>query len=218
MTSSYLLLHGGGGVATMQSFGNLLATHTGADVLVPTHPGFGGTDRPADLTSVPALAQWYADQLDGDVTVIGNSFGGWLAAELALTGSPAIARVVLLDAIGIEVPGHPITDVSKLTLPQIQALSWHDPSKAPGASGPSPDIQALIGYTGPTMSDPALLDRLRGIAVPTQVLWGDSDGIVDPEYGKAYAAAIPGASFALVPRSGHLPQLETPGELLELLG
>jgi pimeloyl-ACP methyl ester carboxylesterase len=56
------------------------------------------------------------------------------------------------------------------------------------------------------------------VQIPVQVLWGESDRIVDPAYGKAYAAAIPGATFTLLPRTGHLPQLETPEELLEALG
>jgi pimeloyl-ACP methyl ester carboxylesterase len=39
-----------------------------------------------------------------------------------------------------------------------------------------------------------------------------------PAYGKQYAAAIPGASFALLPDAGHLPQIETPEALLTLVG
>ncbi|MFI8165511.1 hypothetical protein ACIGAN_04030 [Streptomyces sp. NPDC085931] len=46
---------------------------------------------------------------------------------------------------------------------------------------------------------------------------GDGDGIVDAEYGKAFAAAIPAARFTLLPHSGHLPQIETPGALLGAL-
>jgi len=64
------------------------------------------------------------------------------------------------------------------------------------------------------MSDPTLAERLAGIDLPVDVLWGASDRIVDPEYGKAYAGAIPLATFTLIPRTGHLPQVETPEELL----
>jgi pimeloyl-ACP methyl ester carboxylesterase len=45
-------------------------------------------------------------------------------------------------------------------------------------------------------------------------VWGDSDRIVDPDYGRAYAAAIPGARFRLLPATGHVPQIETPAQLL----
>jgi pimeloyl-ACP methyl ester carboxylesterase len=225
-TRPFLLLHGGGGVMTMAGFADLLAERTHSRVLLPTHPGFGGTPKPGWLTSVTRLAQAYVtmlDQLDlTDVTVIGNSFGGWLAAEIALQESPRVSGVVIIDGIGIEVQGHPMTDVSGLSPTEIRSYSFHDPSKAPappdtGGTGPSPDVRALIGYTGPAMSDPAPARRLGGLAIPVHVLWGESDRIVDPEYGKAYAAAIPSSTFTLMPRTGHLPQVETPEGLLGAL-
>lgn len=225
-TRPFLLLHGGGGVLTMAGFADLLAERTHSRVLLPTHPGFGGTPKAAGLTSVTRLAQAYVTMLEQadltDVTVIGNSFGGWLAAEMALQKSPRVSGVVIIDGIGIEVPGHPMTDVSGLSPAEIRSYSFHDPSKAAappatGGTGPSPDVQALIGYAGPAMSDPTLAERLGGLDIPAHVLWGESDRIVDPGYGKAYAAAIPLAAFTLMPRTGHLPQVETPEELLGAL-
>jgi pimeloyl-ACP methyl ester carboxylesterase len=76
---------------------------------------------------------------------------------------------------------------------------------------------ALIAYTGPAMTDPTLAGRLGHLDLPVHVRWGESDRIVDPAYGKAYAAAISGADFTLLPRTGHLPQVETPEELLGAL-
>src|SRR5690349_20275390 len=94
-TRPFLLLHGGGGVMTMAGFADLLAERAHSRVLLPTHPGFGGTPKPGGLTSVIRLAQAYVimlEQLDlTDVTVIGNSFGGWLAAEIALQDSPRVS-------------------------------------------------------------------------------------------------------------------------------
>ena len=225
-TRPFLLLHGGGGVLTMTGFADLLAERTHSRVLLPTHPGFGGTPKADGLTGVIELAQTYVtmlEQLDlTDVTVVGNSFGGWLAAEIALRHSPRVSGAVIIDGVGIEVQGHPMTDVSGLSRAELLAHSFHDPGKAPvppdtGGAGPSPDVRALIGYTGPTMSDPTLAERLGGVDIPVHVLWGESDRIVDPAYGKAYAAAIPMSTFTLLPRSGHLPQVETPEELLGAL-
>ena len=225
-TRPFLLLHGGGGVMTMAGFADLLAERTHSRVLLPTHPGFGGTPKPGELTSVTDLARTYVTMLEqlglSDVTVIGNSFGGWLATEIALQQSPRVSGVVIIDGIGIEVPGHPMTDVSGLSPAELRSYSWHDPGKAPagpgtGGTGPSPDVQALTGYTGPAMSDSALIGRLGGIGIPAHVLWGESDRIVDPDYGRAYAAAIPASTFTLLPRTGHLPQAETPEELLAAL-
>lgn len=210
----------------MAGFADLLAERIHSRVLLPTHPGFGGTAKPDGVSSVAELARLYVamiEQLDlTDVTVIGNSFGGWLAAEIALQESPRVSGVVIIDGIGIEVDGHPMTDVSGLSPTEIRSRSFHDPSKAPVRSdtnggGPSPDVAALLGYAGRTMSDPSLAERLGSLDIPVHVVWGESDRIVDPDYGRAYAAAIPLSAFTLMPRTGHLPQVETPEELLGAL-
>jgi pimeloyl-ACP methyl ester carboxylesterase len=73
------------------------------------------------------------DSFVADVTVIGNSFGGWLAADIALEHSPRVIGAVIIDGIGIEVEGHPLTDVSGVSPAEIRSYSWHDPGKAPAA-------------------------------------------------------------------------------------
>lgn len=227
----FLLLHGGAGPQSVAGFAQLLAEKGANKVVTPTHPGFGGTPRPAALDSVAGLAALYGTLLDDlgleDVTVIGNSVGGWIAAEMALLASPRISRVVLLDAVGIDVGGHPVADVSGLSVPEIQALSFHDPTPFRVDPATIPEAQkkimaangaTLALYAGsPAMADPTLLGRLGGIAVPTLVLWGESDRIVEPAYGRAYAAAIDGARFEVLPATGHLPQMETPDLVLQTI-
>jgi pimeloyl-ACP methyl ester carboxylesterase len=70
----------------------------------------------------------------------------------------------------------------------------------------------------PYAHSPKLLRRLRRIDVPTLVLWGASDRIVTPDYGRAFAAAIPGAEFDLIGAAGHAPQLEQPDAFAERVG
>lgn len=222
----YLLLHGGGGPRTMAAFAPLLAVRTGARVLLPTHPGFAGTPRPAALASTRDLAAAYVallDALDLDgVTLVGNSFGGWLAAEVALLGSPRVRAAVLVDAVGLAVEGSPVADVRGLRPAELAALSFHDPSRAPvppvgGGTGPSPDVAALLAYAGVGMADPTLQGRLAGLALPVHVVWGASDGIVGTAHARAYAAAVPGARLTVLPGTGHLPQVETPDLLLDAM-
>ena len=67
------------------------------------------------------------------------------------------------------------------------------------------------------MCDPTLAGRLARLKLPTLVLWGDSDQIADPDYGRAYADAIPHARFQLIKDTGHLPQLETPQQLMNAI-
>ena len=225
-----LLLHGGGGPDTVTGFGELLAKTHDVRVIVPTHPGFGGTARPGALASVRDLAALYAALIGQlgleNVTVIGNSVGGWIAAELALLAAPGISGAIIIDSVGIEVPGHPIADFFSLTMDQVFTLSFHDPGPFridPATLPPAAQANAagnraaLAAYAGTAMIDPTLAARLPGLELPTLVLWGDSDQIVDPDYGRAFAAAIPHARFRLLTDTGHLPQLETPEQLMNAI-
>ena len=104
----------------MAGFGELLATTHDVCVLVPVHPGFGGTHRPYGLVGIPVLAGLYNGLIEllglKDVTVIGDSIGGWITAEVALLRSPRVSGIVLIDAVGIEVPGHPVADFFAMTM------------------------------------------------------------------------------------------------------
>lgn len=223
----FLLLHGGAGPQSVGAFADRLSGDYPARVLTPTHPGFGGTPRPDRLDSIRELATVYAGLLDvldlDDVTVIGNSIGGWTAAELALLGSPRVSGVVLVDAVGLAVDTHPIVDFFSLTMDEIADLSYYEPDRYRLDLDALPDAAkavmagnraALLAYGGTAMCDTTLRGRLPGIEVPTLVVWGAADRIVEPEHGRVYAAAIPGARLEIIDTAGHLPQLETPDRLL----
>ena len=220
---TYLLLHGGGGPGTVAAFAALLGTH--GRVVTPTHPGFAGSDRPDALDSPVALAARYVELLSEldltEVCVVGNSLGGWVAAEIALQHSSRVSSVVLVDAVGIEVPEHPVPDFFALTVEEIGRRCWYDPTKMIDPTTLPPAVRAtlpgnraaLTAYIG-YGSDATLLGRLAGVTVPVLVLWGEADRMGDLDYGRAYAQAIPGARFQVLPHAGHLPQVETPEELL----
>ena len=219
---TFLVLHGGGGPATVAPIATRFAAL--GRVLAPTLPGWNGTPRPERLDSPRALAAYYLDELadagETDVVVIGNSLGGWIAAELALADTAGRVRaIVLIDAVGVDVPEHPARDISGLAPQQIAQFSFHDPSKLV-VPPPTPESlaivrgnQAALAAVAGEMHDPSLNERLGRIAVPALVVWGESDGVVTPDYGHAFASAIPGARFALIPEAGHLPQLENPAAL-----
>lgn len=162
-----LLLHGGAGPVSVTGFADLLAERTGTRVITPIHPGFGGTPRPEALATIGGLAELYAGLLDsldlGDVTVIGNSVGGWIAAELALRHTPRVARIALVDAVGLDVKGHPVADFFALSPAQVAEHSYYDPSKAviPDPATLPPAVRAAVlgnrdalATYGGTMTDP----------------------------------------------------------------
>jgi pimeloyl-ACP methyl ester carboxylesterase len=222
-----LLLHGGAGPQSVTNFADLMAENHEVRVITPTHPGFGGTPRPESLASPAGLAALYGELLDlldlEDVIVVGNSIGGWIAAEMALLGSNRIGGVVLVGAVGIEVEGHPVADFFSLTVDQVAALSYHDPDSFRIDPSTMPPAQqqlmagnraTLAAYTAAGMGDPTLRTRLAAAHLPTLVLSGESDRIVDQEYGRAFADSIQGARFEVLPHTGHVPQIETPHQLM----
>jgi len=221
----FLLLHGGAGPQSVDGFADLLAAQ--GRVIVPVHPGFGDSLRPEGLDSMRSLARVYAGLLDElgltGVTVVGNSIGGWIAAEIALAGSPRVSGVVLVDAAGLVLPDYPSPDFFSLTMDQVAELSYYRPDAFRLDLDHMPDAvkammagnrAALAVYGGPGMADPGLLDRLPDITIPVLVVWGEADRMIPVEHGRAYAKAIPGARFLLIAEAGHLPQLETPDRLL----
>ncbi len=224
-----LVLHGGGGPLTVA--GLALALSTRAHVLVPTHPGFAGEPRPEWFDSVDDLAITYLDLLEHldlcDVIVIGSSLGGWIAAEMAVRDTTRLSSIVLVDAAGIQVEGHPIADVFPLTPDELSALSYHNPAAFridPATLTPErvaavrANFQALKVYDqGQGMHDLKLRRRLSRVRIPALVVWGESDGVMDPDYGRAYAQALPNARFELIPEAGHLPQIEQPARLLNVV-
>lgn len=218
-----LVLHGGGGPFTVAP----IAAHLepGAHVLLPTHPGWDGTPRPDSLADIPDLAAIYlqllADRGLQDVVVIGSSLGGWVAVEMAAHDAEhRIARLIIIDGAGIEVPEHPVVDFFGLTPRQIAEYSWHDPERGyvdPAVLPPErvaaqrANIQTMGVYTAEHgMHDPALQARLGEVRVPALVLWGESDRVFTLGYGRAYAELLGNARFELIPEAGHLPQLEQP--------
>ena len=69
--------------------------------------------------------------------------------------------------------------------------------------------EALARYGwAPFMHNPKLPGRLHRVSTRTLFLWGAHDRIVSPEYGRKFAAHVPGASFELIEAAGHFPHVE----------
>ncbi|MFI9811498.1 alpha/beta fold hydrolase [Saccharothrix variisporea] len=218
-----LLLHGGGGPATVTGLARHLAGS--AHVIAPVHPGWDGTHRPDWLTGVDDLALAYLHHVRDrglrDVLVVGSSLGGWIAAEMAVRDNAGtITGLVLIDAVGVSVEHHPITDFFALDARGVAEHSWHDwqryyvdPAGLPAdelarRQGNMATMRLLAG--DPYMHDPNLLGRLGRVQVPAVLIWGESDRIVTPAYGAAYAAAFGNGRLEVIPGAGHLPHIEQP--------
>lgn len=225
----YLLLHGGAGPQSMR--GLAAALQIGHRSIVPTHPGFAGKPRPDGFNRIGDLALAYLDLLDcldlQEVVIVGNSVGGWIAAEMALRHSPRVAGIVLLNACGIDTgsPTRQIVDPMKLAPADRAALAFHDPARyaiapnTPDALAEMIENQSTLRiYAGePFMYDPSLRARLSQMPVPSLIVWGESDGIVDIAYGQRFAAAMPHARFESIAQAGHFPHIEQLDKVVALI-
>ncbi|HYZ57383.1 MAG TPA: alpha/beta hydrolase [Streptosporangiaceae bacterium] len=224
-----LLLHGAGGPLTVAGFGAALAEDT--YVITPVHPGFDGQPRPDWTDRVSDLASAYLDLLDildlRQVLVIGSSMGGWVAAEMALRDNHRrIGGLVLLNAAGIQAGGQEIADITSLTPAELGRLSFYNPAFRPDLSALNEQQLAAVAANqrtlavyaaDPYLHDPKLRRRLHRVTVPVLVAWGEEDGVIPVDYGRAYAESFPNGRFELIPEAGHLPHLEQAARTLELV-
>jgi pimeloyl-ACP methyl ester carboxylesterase len=235
-----LLIHGINNISPEAPFLDLLADH--GEILAPSHPGFGATRRPADFDTMYDLVHFYRAVLDAipadKITMVGFSFGGWIAAEVAVGGHPQLDRLAVVDPLGIKIGGREERDIAHFfnTSPtELNRRAWHDPANCPAGSygvgwhtligdamsdadmitlARNWDSLCLYAWR-PHMHNPQLKHWLHRIAVPSLVLWGASDAIVTPEYGRAYSELIPGAVFEVIDAAGHHPELEQPGAFVD---
>src|ERR1700692_444648 len=110
-----------------------------AHVIAPTHPGFGRSELPKGMRTVDDLSYFYLDlfdQLDlSGLTVVGVSFGAWLAAEIAVKSTARLSRLVMANAVGIKVGDREtrdIADIFALTEPEYLDIAYCDPNVGGG--------------------------------------------------------------------------------------
>jgi pimeloyl-ACP methyl ester carboxylesterase len=224
-----LFLHGAGGAGMWLPYMDKLAARY--DVIAPDHPGFGRSDKPAWLDDISDLAFFYLDFIEAlglkDVHLMGSSLGGWLAAEIAILTPPALRTLTLIDAAGLHVPGAPKGDIFLWSPEERVRNLFVDQRFAEQRLAMVPteeqiDIALknelatadLAWY--PRFHHPRLRKWIHRIAVPTLIVWGDSDKIFPVAYGEEYHRLIKGSRLVVVPNCGHLPQVEKADAFVDL--
>jgi pimeloyl-ACP methyl ester carboxylesterase len=222
-----LFLHPGEGLWPRRPWLDALAARF--RVIAPHHPGWGNSELPDWIGSVDDLAYLYLDLaaqlgLTGCV-LAGASFGGWIAAEIAVRSTQRFSHVVLADPLGIKAGGvteRDIADMHAMTREQFLHLAFADPARGAVDYTQLPDDRlaaivrgqeafALFGWK-PYMHNPRLRHWLHRIDRPALLLWGERDRIVAPGYAQAWQAAIQGARCERIPDAGHFPHWEQPDE------
>jgi pimeloyl-ACP methyl ester carboxylesterase len=153
-------------------------------LIAPDHPGFGLSDDLPEVRAMDDLVYHYLDVLDrlGLDRVVGASFGGWIAAELALHSPERVRKLVLLGPAGLRIPEHPVADLFIMTPPQLLRALFHDPAIVENLLATEPGVEDILrsyrdlgalarfGWK-PYLSNPKLEGRLRRVSAPTRASW-----------------------------------------------
>jgi pimeloyl-ACP methyl ester carboxylesterase len=207
-------------------------------------PGFGGSDMPAE----PITIQGYAKTVDAmcqelgveRVAVVGNSMGGFVAAELAIASPERVERLVLVSAAGLHIAelrleralarlrrvertfarcggyvaarSERFARRARLRRIVLAGVAAH-PELLPG-----PLVAEQVAGAGRPGFMPALRamaayplrHRLAQIACPALIVWGARDRVVPVRDAAAFQRLIPDARKVVYPDTGHVPMLERP--------
>jgi pimeloyl-ACP methyl ester carboxylesterase len=194
---------------------------------IPLHPGFGVSPRLDWIMHMRDLACFYARVLRElelvPIDVIGFSFGGWLAAEMAANCAEQFGRMILVAAVGIRPPAGEILDMFRVTARTYLNASVYDRMHTPefatlygGSASPEQfeaweDARTETARLAwqPYMHNPSLGHLLEGIRnLPTLLIWGRQDAVVPLSAGQAYQQAIAGSELVLLEACGHRPEIE----------
>jgi pimeloyl-ACP methyl ester carboxylesterase len=218
---------------------NIPAAASNHRVIAPDLPGFGAS-MPCDEISIPGYAHAVASLCDTleieTATIVGNSMGGFIAAELALSHPEHVRRLVLVDAGGVSTdelyyrPRYMLARVARASwlprraqMPTVArrpglrrlalGLLAHRPERIPA------DVARTLRDGVSKEGFPAALamacrhsvrDRLRLIGCPTLIVWGEKDRVVPLRDSFCLQSEIEGSQLVVFPDAGHVPMIEFP--------
>lgn len=224
--SPVVYLHTAGGPRWDDFLDALAENHT---VYAPDHPGLGETARDSiyGVGSLWDLILIYDEILDGlglpSADVVGSSFGGMVACELAAHRPERVSKMVLIDAIGLWRDDIPVTQY--MLLPQdklvetlftnLESKQVQDfltlPDEPQERAVAMADSVWALGSTGKfvwPIPDKGLDKRMHRITAPTLIIWGKDDRLVSSAYAQEFADRIADSRVEIIEECGHVPQWE----------
>jgi pimeloyl-ACP methyl ester carboxylesterase len=198
-------------------------------VVAVRFPGFGDKALPGWINSTDDyayLGRQLMRELDIEGAVlVGSSFGGWVAAEMAAMDASRLSGLVLVGAFGLKSGPSDRLDVPDIySMPRatLESLLYRDPVRARFDQSRGDDrtlermargweTMALLSWDT-FFHNPKLKYRVASIDLPCLILRGEFDGLVSKANAEAFASLIKGARSEEIANSGHLPLVEQPGE------
>tara|TARA_Y100000588_G_scaffold382604_1_gene470412 strand:+ start:179 stop:991 length:813 start_codon:yes stop_codon:yes gene_type:complete len=205
-------------------------------LIAPAHPGCAASDEDEALETIDDVVFHYLrvlDALDLDrFALAGSSFGGWIAAEIAVRYPERVEKLALIGPTGLAVPGHHIGDIFWYAQPDdgvrydgLRDLLFEGPKTEIGMAvipDEKDDIEremgkykvfrfaSLIGFKPPYLYNPKLRSRLDRYRNPALVMWGAEDNLVPRAHADAYTEGLGDARLETVEGCGHSLIVEAP--------
>ena len=213
-------------------------------------PGFGLTPEPEDDEdiTITRYGRWVnelADRLElGKVDLVGNSMGGYIAAEVAIQFPERVSRLVLVSAAGIssaEVMQMPILTVGRVAAaiasnsvtryrrlasrPVTRHMSLALVARHPRLLKADLAYEGFFKGGGKPGFDDALRaslnydfrDRLPDVKVPTLIVWGEKDSIIPTRDADEFERLIEDSRKVVMKDTGHVPMAERPQAFNDVL-
>jgi pimeloyl-ACP methyl ester carboxylesterase len=191
-------------------------------------PGWAEGSIPAVIESTHDYAKLIAALLDAleldSVDLVGHSFGGWIALYLAAEYPSRVNRLVLADAMGLDMPEAPAADLAAMDQDSFLRAAFVETGRVlvPGDFGGAIEEvrlgqefetqwrsrELIVGLTRGRLADPELTVKLTSITAETLVVWGRDDRLVPYQHGELLARIIPHARLHLIDGAGHTPMRE----------
>jgi pimeloyl-ACP methyl ester carboxylesterase len=211
-------------------------------------PGFGESPMPGweiSIKAYGAVVSALCRELEIDrVPLVGNSMGGFISAEVAVSEPTAVERLVLVGAAGVSharmyrAPAETMGRMARaaapfavryrertLRRPGLRHRVFRNLFYKPTALRPELVLEiSKFGLESPglvaalrALAGYDILDRLADVEIPTLIVWGQNDYVVPPRDALEYARLIPHAQLQIFNRCGHLPMAERPVRFNRLL-
>src|SRR5262245_28608311 len=229
-----LFLHSAGGIYAWEGILPLLARNF--HVYAPLLPGFGqstGLDRLEDQFDLFLLGFDIIDALGIERPyIVGESFGGWMAAEMAALRPREIGRLALAAPVGLWRDEAPVADIFGKTITELVPYLFHNQTCMAAMRmnmvtmlfsekddrtqeqveiliAMSRGFQTVAKFLFP-IPENGLERRLWRIKVPTLIVWGEQDRLISPDYAEIFREKIAQSQVVKIPETGHLIGLESP--------
>lgn len=220
-----VLIHGLGG--TSENWAALLPLLSREFlVYAPDLPGFGRTPLAPEGVNIATHVLYLKRFLDAlgypRAILVGNSLGGWIAASFAAAYPERVEHLFLLNSAGlrredVHSPYAEDRGAARRSIEHMMGRALPVPKFILDAMVRNSQEPAYKRFIQEYDAREELDEKLARISAPTTIIWGEQDRLLPIACAYDLRAGIPGSALVLLPRAGHLTQLQAPGQVARII-